>query len=102
MYAIIQDGGHQYRVEPGSTVRIQLKDAEAGSEFTFDRVAAVGGDELRVGAPYLDGVTVRGTVLRHGRDRKIVVRHFRRRKNHRRKHGHRQGFTEVRIDSIDG
>lgn len=101
MYAIIQDGGHQYRVEAGQVCRVQKKDAEVGSTLTFDQVAAVGGDEMTVGAPFLDGATVSATVLRQGKAKKIVVAKFRRRKNYRRRQGHRQRFTEIRVESIN-
>ena len=102
MYAIIHDGGHQYRVEQGTVFRIQAKDAEVGSTMTFDKVAAMGGDELRVGAPYVEGAAVEATVVRQLKGKKIVVRHFRRRQNIRRKQGHRQRYTELRVESIKG
>ncbi len=102
MYAIIHDGGHQYKVEAGQTYRVQLKDAEVGDSVTFDKFAALGGDDLTLGKPYVDGAAVQGTVVRHLRGKKIVVRKFRRRKNYHRKQGHRQDFTEIRIDQING
>lgn len=101
MYAIVHDGGHQYRVEPGQVCRVQLKDTPKGETFTFDRVSLVGGDGLKVGQPYVDGATVTGTVLGETKGDKIVVRHFRRRKDSRKKQGHRQRYTELRIDSIN-
>ncbi len=101
MYAIIQDGGHQYRVEEGQVLRVQKKDVEVGASLSFDHIAAVGGDQLRAGTPLLDGASVSSTVLRQRKAKKIVVSKFRRRKNYRRRQGHRQQFTEVRIDSIN-
>ena len=103
MYAIIQDGGHQYKVEEGQVIKVQLKDAEPGATYTFDQVAALGGDgEARFGTPYLDGASVEATVLGSGRGAKIVVQKFRRRKRYRRKQGHRQGYTELRVEKIKG
>ncbi len=102
MYAVIQDGGHQYRVEPGMTLSLQIKDAEIGTKITFDKVAAIGGDELKVGKPFLSGATVEATVTRQYRGEKITIGKFRRRKNYRRKSGHRQNYTEVRVESIQG
>ena len=101
MYAIIQDGGHQYKVEEGDVCRIQLKDVEVGASITFDKVAAVGGDQLSVGTPYVSGATVEGTVVNQLKGKKINVSFFRRRKDSRRVLGHRQRYTEVRINSIN-
>ena len=101
MYAIIQDGGHQYRVEEGQTCRVQKKDVEVGSTLTFEQVAAVGGDGMKIGTPYVDGASVSATVLRQGKAKKIIVSKFRRRKYYRRRQGHRQRFTEIRVDSIN-
>ena len=101
MYAIVHDGGHQLRVEPGQIYRIQRKAADVGETLTFDNVAMVGGDEPRFGAPYVDGAKVEATVVRQLRGKKLVIRHFRRRKNSRRKNGHRQDYTEIRVDSIN-
>ncbi|HGY91410.1 MAG TPA: 50S ribosomal protein L21 [Planctomycetes bacterium] len=103
MYAIIQDGGHQYKVEEGQVIRVQKKDLEPGTAITFDQVAAIGGEgEARFGAPFIDGAAVEATVLAEGRGPKIVVRKFRRRKRYRRKQGHRQDYTELQVNSIKG
>lgn len=101
MYAIVHDGAHQYRVEPGQVLRVQLRDASPGDSLTFDQVALVGGDETKIGGPFVDGASVTGTVLREVKGDKLVIRHFRRRKDSRKKRGHRQRFLEVRIDAID-
>jgi large subunit ribosomal protein L21 len=102
MYAIIQDGGHQYKVEAGQVCRMQIKDATEGASITFDKVAFVGGDLVKVGAPYISGASVKATVLRQEvKGDKVIIGFYRRRKNSRRKVGHRQKFTEVKIDSID-
>jgi large subunit ribosomal protein L21 len=101
MYAIIKTGGKQFRAEPGSTIRIPTLTAEVGETVTFDQVLLAGGDdEVTVGSPVLDGASVTGEVVRHGKDRKIIIFKWKRRKNYRRKAGHRQGFTEVRIGEI--
>ena len=102
MYAIIQDGGHQYRVEKGQRLRLQLKDAAEGSTLTFDRVRLVAGEgEPRVGSPWVEGARVEARVLRSEvKGRKIHVRTFRRRKGTHRHLGHRQRYTEVEIVEI--
>jgi large subunit ribosomal protein L21 len=103
MYALIHAGGKQYRVSSGEKLRIELLRASVGESVSFDQVLAVGqGESLRVGAPYVDGVTVKGTVLGHGRGDKVLVFKMRRRKGYRRTQGHRQSYTEVRIDDIVG
>lgn len=101
MYAIIQDGGHQYKVEAGQTCRVQLKEVEAGNALTFEKVAFVGGDQVKVGSPYIPGATVKATVVRHVKGPKLIIGFYRRRKNSRRRVGHRQQYTEVKIDSIN-
>lgn len=101
MYAIIRSGDKQFRAEPGATVKVPTITAEVGDTITFDEVLIAGdGDDIQVGAPVLDGASVTGEVVRHGRGRKIIVFKWKRRKNYRRKQGHRQGFTEVRIGEI--
>jgi large subunit ribosomal protein L21 len=102
MYAVFRTGGKQFRAEPGKKIRVpSLKKIEPGESITFDDVLlASDGTDVQVGSPVLDGATVRAEVLRHGRDRKIIVFKRKRRKNYRRKQGHRQGFTEIRVDEI--
>ena len=104
MYAIIRDGSHQHRVEEGQTVRLAYRaDAEPGSALELGEVLALGeGADLRIGAPTVDGASVTARVKAHGNDKKIVVYHFRRRKNHHKKQGHRQRFTEAVIEKISG
>jgi len=103
MYAIIEDHGRQYTVRQGDVIRIDLKDAAENEQLTFDRVLMVRADEeTRVGTPTVAGVSVTATILGDIKDKKIVVRKFKRRKNYRRKQGHRQRYTEVRIDAIEG
>lgn len=101
MYAVFQTGGKQFRAEPGGRIRIPSLDVEPGETITFDEVLlASDGDDVSVGQPTVDGATVKAEVLRHGRDDKIIVFKRKRRKNYRRKKGHRQNFTEIRVDEI--
>ena len=101
MYAVFRTGGKQFRAEPGKKIRVPSMDVEPGESITFDDVLlASDGNEVQVGAPTVDGAKVKAEILRHGRDKKIIVFKRKRRKNYRRKQGHRQGFTEVRVDEI--
>lgn len=101
MYAIIKSGDKQFRAEPGRTIRVPSISAEVGDQVTFDQVLMTGGDEdVTVGSPLVDGASVTGEIVRHGKDRKVIIFKWKRRKNYRRKQGHRQGFTEVRIGEI--
>lgn len=102
MYAIIETGGKQYRVEEGQTVRVEKLPAEKGEEIVFDRVLLYSdGAEARIGYPYLDGCRVKGKVTVQRRGRKIVVFKYKAKKNYRRKQGHRQPFTEVLVSQIE-
>jgi large subunit ribosomal protein L21 len=103
MYAVIQTGGKQYRVKSGEQLKVELLAAEVGATVSFDRVLMLGeGDGVRVGAPFVDGATVTATVVAQGRGEKIRIFKLRRRKHFAKTQGHRQGFTEVRIDEIVG
>jgi large subunit ribosomal protein L21 len=103
MYAVIQTGGKQYRVKSGEQLKVELLAAEVGATVSFDRVLMLGeGDGVRVGAPFVDGATVKATVVAQGRGEKIRIFKLRRRKHYAKTQGHRQGFTEVRIDEIVG
>ena len=100
-YAVFETGGKQFRAEPGTKLRVPSLEAEAGSEVTFDRVLlAAGDDEVRVGAPTVEGASVKAEVVRHGKADKVIVFKRKRRKGYRRKQGHRQGFTEVRVEEV--
>jgi len=102
MYAVVKIKGQQFRVEPGNTLQVPLLADEVGSDVTFDEVLMLAdGDDIKVGSPIVAGATVAAEVVRHGRGRKIVVFKFKRRKNYRRKKGHRQSFTEVSIKGIN-
>ncbi|MEX0893406.1 MAG: 50S ribosomal protein L21 [Gemmatimonadota bacterium] len=101
MYAIIRSGDKQFRAEPGATIRVPSLQAEPGDTVTFDQVLVASTDDgVNVGAPTVDGASVTGEVVRHGRDKKVIIFKWKRRKNYRRKKGHRQGFTEVRIAEL--
>ena len=101
MYAVIMTGGKQYRVEEGDSLRVERLDAEEGAEIELDRVLLVAdGDQVVVGAPFVEHGKVTATVTEHGRAKKIKVVKFKRRKNYLRQHGHRQSFTELSIGSI--
>ncbi len=101
MYAVVDNGGKQYRVEPGRTLVIDRLDAEAGATVTFDRVLLVGDEDgVTVGTPTVSGASVRGTVLEHGRGPKVIVFRFRPKAHYRRRTGHRSELTRVRIDEI--
>jgi large subunit ribosomal protein L21 len=100
MYAIIDDKGRQYTVRAGDVIDVDLKDAEG--QITFDRVLMVrDGAATKVGTPTVEGAKVTGTVVGEVKGKKIVFRKYRRRKNYRRKIGHRQHFTRVKIESIE-
>lgn len=101
MYAIISDGGKQYKVEEGQELAIDYRGLKEGEELTFDRVLAVGnGDDVTLGAPVVDGASVTAKVLKTTQGKKIDVMKLRRRKNSRRKTGHRSLFTKVKISGI--
>ena len=103
MHAVIKTGGKQYRVQEGDVIKIEkLAGVEAGGEVVFENVLAVGaGEDIKIGAPLVEGATVKASVLEQGRSRKIVVFKKKRRKDYRRKRGHRQYFTRVRIESVE-
>lgn len=101
-YAIIRTGGKQFRVEPGQSIRIPTLPGEAGASVEFNEVLlGHTGTAAKVGVPTLKGASVTAEIVKHGKDDKIVVFKFKRRKNYSRKQGHRQGFTEVKIQAID-
>lgn len=101
MYAIIRTGGKQFRAEPGKTIKVPTLKAEIGEGVVFDDVLVASTDDgVQVGAPTVSGITVTGEVVDHVKDRKIIVFKWKRRKNYRRKQGHRQKYTTVRINEI--
>lgn len=102
MYAVFRTGGKQFRAEPGARIRVPTLDVQPGDSVVFDEVllAADGEDAVHVGAPVVDGASVKAEVLRHGRADKVVVFKRKRRKGYRKKQGHRQGFTEIRVEEV--
>lgn len=101
MYAIIETGGKQMKVVEGQEVYIEKLNVEAGEEITFDKVLFVGGDNVKVGSPLVDGATVTGKVEKQGRAKKITVFKYKPKKNQHRKLGHRQPYTKVVIGKIN-
>ena len=100
MYAIIATGGKQYKVAEGDIIRVEKLGVDAGETVTFDQVLAVNGKELVVGTPTVSGATVTGTVVNNGKAKKIIVYKYKAKKGYRRKQGHRQLYTAVKIDNI--
>ena len=104
MYAVIQTGGKQYRVEPGQTLVVEKLDGDKGTQVVFDQVLLVSsgdGGNVTVGKPTVAGAKVSGEIVEQGRGEKLVVFKFRRRKNYVRKNGHRQNYTAVKIAAIN-
>jgi large subunit ribosomal protein L21 len=101
MYAVIKTGGKQYRVSEGDTLRVEKLAADAGASLEIDSVLMVAdGDNIQIGAPYIQGGKVTATVVSHGRGDKVEIIKFRRRKHHDKRTGHRQHFTELKITGI--
>ena len=100
MYAIIETGGKQFRVVEGSNIRVEKLRAKVGSELVLDKVLLVGGSNLNLGAPYVQGAVVKAEVLEHGRNEKVLVFKKRRRNDSRKLKGHRQEYTALKITAI--
>ncbi len=101
MYAVIETGGKQYRVSEGQSIKVEKLIADEGSSIDLDKVLLVAnGDDIKVGAPYLNGGKVTATVKAHGRGKKIRIIKFRRRKHYQKEQGHRQHYTELEITGI--
>jgi large subunit ribosomal protein L21 len=101
MYAIIETGGKQIKVEEGQTILIEKLPEEAGDVVNFDKVLFVGGDNVKVGAPYVEGASVAAKVEQNGRQKKVTIYKFKAKKNYSRKQGHRQPYTKVTIEKIN-
>ncbi len=102
MYAVIVTGGKQVRVEEGRTLKVERLHAEPGAAITLDRVLLVAdGKATKVGAPLLKGASVKATVMAHGKARKVIVFKYKSKVHYRRKRGHRQQYTTLRIDKIE-
>tara|TARA_Y100000588_G_scaffold72662_1_gene75019 strand:+ start:10962 stop:11273 length:312 start_codon:yes stop_codon:yes gene_type:complete len=101
MYAVVEVGGRQLKVQEGDKIRVQKVDGEPGSKVTLDHVLLVSDESgTRVGAPTVDGASVEVSVLDQGRDKKVIVFKMKRRKGYRRKNGHRQPYTDLMVDKI--
>ncbi len=102
MYSVIEQGGVQFKVKPGETIRVPLIEASEGTEITIDRVLlASNGDALKIGMPLVEGASVTAKVVSHFKDKKVLVIKRKRRKDYRRKNGHRQQYTRLQIVSIN-
>ena len=103
MYAVVKTGGKQYRITPGEKVKVEQIAADVGAEVVLDQVLMVGeGESVRLGQPTVAGATVKATVVSHGRGDKVTIFKMRRRKHYQKHQGHRQNYTELKIDSIVG
>ncbi len=103
MYAVIRTGGKQYKVAPGERLKVEQMPADVGAEVVLDQVLMIGeGSSVRLGQPIVAGAAVKATVVAHGRGDKLTIFKMRRRKNYHRTQGHRQGYTELKIESIVG
>ena len=100
MYAIIETGGKQVKVEEGQTIYVEKVNVEEGGVVTFDKVLFVGGEDVKVGSPVVEGATVTGKAEKHGKQKKIIVFKYKAKKNNRKKQGHRQPYTKVTIEKI--
>ena len=103
MYAVIKTGGKQYKVAPGEKLKVEQIPADVGAEVLLDQVLMIGeGESVRVGRPTVAGATVKAIVVAHGRADKVTIFKMRRRKHYQKHQGHRQNYTEIKIDSIVG
>ena len=101
MYAVLSTGGKQYKVEEGDILRIEKISGDVGASVSFNKVLMFSdGEKVRVGTPLIDGISVSGHIVEQDKAKKILVFKYKRRKNYRRKQGHRQPFTAIKIDSI--
>ena len=100
MYAVIKTGGKQYRVSEGDRIRVEKLAGDVGTELTFDEVLMLGGDKVSVGAPLVSGASVKAKIVAQDRAKKVIVFKYKRRKNYRKKYGHRQPFSEIEITGV--
>ena len=101
MYAVVETGGKQYRVQEGDEVIVEKLGIEEDGEVVFDKVLAAGeGADIKIGTPYVEGASVKGTVVENGKGKKVIVFKYKAKKDYRKKRGHRQPYTKVKIDSI--
>ena len=101
MYAIIATGGKQYKVAEGDVIKVEKLGVEAGSEVVFDQVLVVSGDDIKVGNPTVEGATVTANVVKEGKSKKVIVYKYKRKTGYHKKNGHRQQYTQVKIEKIN-
>lgn len=101
MYAIIETGGKQVRVEEGQEIFVEKLNVEADQDYTFDKVLMIGGDSTKVGTPYVEGASVTAKVVKNGKAKKIIVYKYKPKKDYHRKQGHRQPYTKLTIEKIN-
>lgn len=101
MFAIIKTGGKQYKVSEGDIIKVEKIEAKSGDKIEFDQVLMVAGDDVKVGSPVVEGAKVQAEVLDQKKDKKVVIFKFKAKKNYRKKKGHRQPYTLVKIEKID-
>lgn len=103
MYAIVETGGKQYRVQEGDVITVEKLDLNAGDKVEFDKVLLLNNDaEMKVGAPYVEGAKVFGEVVENGKGKKVIIFKYKAKKDYRKKQGHRQPYTMVKIESLNG
>ena len=102
MYAIIATGGKQYTVKEGDIIRVEKLEATEGQTYTFDQVLVINDGALKIGTPTVEGATVTATALGNGRSKKVVVYKYKRKSGYHKKNGHRQAYTELKIEKING
>lgn len=104
MYAVIQTGGKQYKVSEGDVLKIEKLPVEPGEQTVLDQILMIGDDDgnVKVGDPLVNGAKVTAAVIEQGRNKKIIVYKYKKRKNYRRKQGHRQAYTKIKIEKIEG
>ena len=101
MYAVIETGGKQLKVEAGDTIFVEKLDVEEGTEYTFDKVLFVGSESTKIGAPYVEGATVTADVVAQGKEKKVTVYKYEPKKHYHKKQGHRQPFTKLTVKAIN-
>ena len=101
MYAIIETGGKQLKVEAGDAIFVEKLEVEAGEKVTFDKVLLVGDETVTIGAPYVEGATVEATVEKQGKERKVTIYKYNAKKHYHKKQGHRQPYTKLIVDAIN-
>ena len=101
MYAIVEIGGKQYKVSEGDVIKVEKLDVNVGESYTFDQVLIVNDGEMKIGNPTVEGAVVKASVVSEGRDKKVIVYRYKRKSGYHKKNGHRQSYTEVKIDKIE-